>query len=262
MMSYGNPCLELFFWYAIIFFHGNQGATAHPGRRGLLEGDLRAGVAQRRAGVDERARRAAWRSRPGSVSAMLKQLDELGLITHVPYRGVRLTDDGRRVALEVIRHHRLLESYPRRGARDALGSRARRGRGARARALGGARGADRGQARATRPSIPTAIRSRAPTSSSRSARRDSLDSLRARRRGRCSCACRTPTRRCCATWPSRGISPGDRFEVRERQPFGGPLFVRFGEREHAIGGQLARRDARRARPLDAAAARRRALGAR
>jgi Fe2+ transport system protein FeoA len=27
--------------------------------------------------------------------------------------------------------------------------------------------------------------------------------------------------------------------VRERQPFGGPLFVRFGSREHAIGGQLA-----------------------
>ena len=37
----------------------------------------------------------------------------------------------------------------------------------------------------------------------------------------------------------RGISPGDRFAVRERQPFGGPLFVRFGEREHAIGGELA-----------------------
>src|ERR1700690_1857912 len=48
---------------------------------------------------------------PGSVSAMLKRLDELGLITHVPYRGVRLTADGRRIALEVIRHHRLLESY-------------------------------------------------------------------------------------------------------------------------------------------------------
>src|SRR6202165_4327209 len=48
---------------------------------------------------------------PGSVSAMLKKLDELGLITHVPYRGVRLTADGRRLALEVIRHHRLLESY-------------------------------------------------------------------------------------------------------------------------------------------------------
>src|SRR5580692_4782915 len=54
---------------------------------------------------------------PGSVSAMLKRLDELGLITHLPYRGVRLTDDGRRIALEVIRHHRLLESY----LADALG---------------------------------------------------------------------------------------------------------------------------------------------
>src|SRR5579863_5473489 len=48
---------------------------------------------------------------PGSVSAMLKKLDELGLITHVPYRGVRLTPAGRRLALEVIRHHRLLESF-------------------------------------------------------------------------------------------------------------------------------------------------------
>src|SRR5579863_7925780 len=48
---------------------------------------------------------------PGSVSAMLKKLDELGLVTHEPYRGVRLTESGRRVALEVIRHHRLLESF-------------------------------------------------------------------------------------------------------------------------------------------------------
>ena len=48
---------------------------------------------------------------PGSVSAMLRKLEELGLITHVPYRGVRLTDKGRRVALEVIRHHRLLELF-------------------------------------------------------------------------------------------------------------------------------------------------------
>src|ERR1700733_11009430 len=48
---------------------------------------------------------------PGSVSAMLKRLGELGLIEHHPYRGVRLTEDGRRVALEVIRHHRLLELF-------------------------------------------------------------------------------------------------------------------------------------------------------
>src|SRR5205807_7090457 len=48
---------------------------------------------------------------PGSVSAMLRKLDELGVITHVPYRGVRLTASGRRLALEVIRHHRLIESF-------------------------------------------------------------------------------------------------------------------------------------------------------
>jgi DtxR family transcriptional regulator, Mn-dependent transcriptional regulator len=40
----------------------------------------------------------------------------------------------------------------------------------------------------------------------------------------------------------RGISPGDRLSVRERQPFGGPLLVSFadGACEHAIGGRLAR----------------------
>src|SRR5581483_1083013 len=46
-----------------------------------------------------------------AVSAMVKKLDSLGYVTHVPYRGVRLTGDGRRVALEVLRHHRLLETY-------------------------------------------------------------------------------------------------------------------------------------------------------
>ena len=47
----------------------------------------------------------------GSASAMLKRLGSLGLVTHVPYRGVRLTDQGRRVALDVLRRHRLLERF-------------------------------------------------------------------------------------------------------------------------------------------------------
>ena len=42
---------------------------------------------------------------------MVKRLDEMGLVTHVPYRGVQLTPTGVRLALEVIRHHRLLELY-------------------------------------------------------------------------------------------------------------------------------------------------------
>src|SRR5437660_2311277 len=48
---------------------------------------------------------------PGSAPGMVKRLAELGLVEHEPYRGVQLTEDGRRVALEVIRHHRLLELY-------------------------------------------------------------------------------------------------------------------------------------------------------
>ena len=46
-----------------------------------------------------------------SATAMTKRLDELGLVERLPYRGVALTDDGKRAALEVLRHHRLLERY-------------------------------------------------------------------------------------------------------------------------------------------------------
>jgi DtxR family transcriptional regulator, Mn-dependent transcriptional regulator len=46
-----------------------------------------------------------------SATAMTKRLAELGLVERAPYRGVALTDDGRLSALEVLRHHRLLERY-------------------------------------------------------------------------------------------------------------------------------------------------------
>ena len=46
-----------------------------------------------------------------SASAMVKKLAALGLAEHAPYRGVTLTHAGELVALEVIRHHRLLELY-------------------------------------------------------------------------------------------------------------------------------------------------------
>ena len=46
-----------------------------------------------------------------SASAMVKKLTALELAQHERYRGVELTDAGERVALEVIRHHRLLELY-------------------------------------------------------------------------------------------------------------------------------------------------------
>ena len=46
-----------------------------------------------------------------SATNMLKKLDALGLADYVPYRGAALTPSGRKIALEVIRHHRLLETY-------------------------------------------------------------------------------------------------------------------------------------------------------
>ncbi len=48
---------------------------------------------------------------PPSATAMVKRLAALGLADHVPYRGVRLTRRGERIALEVLRHHRLIELY-------------------------------------------------------------------------------------------------------------------------------------------------------
>jgi DtxR family transcriptional regulator, Mn-dependent transcriptional regulator len=48
---------------------------------------------------------------PASASAMVKKLAALDLAVHEPYRGVTLTAAGEKVALEVIRHHRLIELY-------------------------------------------------------------------------------------------------------------------------------------------------------
>jgi DtxR family Mn-dependent transcriptional regulator len=48
---------------------------------------------------------------PATATAMLQKLAGLGLASYVPYKGVTLTPAGEKVALEVIRHHRLIEAY-------------------------------------------------------------------------------------------------------------------------------------------------------
>ncbi len=174
---------------------------------------------------------------PGSVSAMLGKLDELGLATHVPYRGVRLTADGQRVALEVIRHHRLLESF----LANALGMPWDRVH-AEAEVLEHVLSEDLEQLIADKLGNPTVDPHGDPIPSAdleleeRPTR--SMESLQEGEEGvfvRVSDSDPEMLR----YLGSCGISPGDRFAVRGRQPFGGPLFVRFGEQEHAIGGQLA-----------------------
>jgi DtxR family Mn-dependent transcriptional regulator len=63
----------------------------------------------------ERVTTSALAARMGvsapSATAMTKRLADLGLVERSPYRGVALTEDGNRGALEVLRHHRLLERY-------------------------------------------------------------------------------------------------------------------------------------------------------
>jgi DtxR family Mn-dependent transcriptional regulator len=48
---------------------------------------------------------------PASASGMLRRLADEGVVEYAPYRGARLTPEGERIALEVIRHHRLLELF-------------------------------------------------------------------------------------------------------------------------------------------------------
>ena len=54
---------------------------------------------------------------PASVTSMIKKLSEKNLITHKRYQGVKLTKSGLKIALEIIRHHRLIELY----LKEALG---------------------------------------------------------------------------------------------------------------------------------------------
>jgi DtxR family Mn-dependent transcriptional regulator len=174
---------------------------------------------------------------PGSVSAMLKRLGELGLITHVPYRGVRLTIDGQRLALEVIRHHRLIESF----LADALGMPWDRVH-AEAEVLEHVLSEDLEELIAAKLGHPTVDPhgDPIPTVELELEERATycMEGLQPGDEGlfvRISDSDPAMLR----YLADRGISPGDRFAVRERQPFGGPLFVVFGDREHAIGGQLA-----------------------
>jgi DtxR family Mn-dependent transcriptional regulator len=173
----------------------------------------------------------------GSVSAMLRKLDELGLTTHVPYRGVRLTDDGRRLALEVIRHHRLIESF----LADTLGMPWDRVH-AEAEVLEHVLSDDLEELIAAKLGHPTVDPhgDPIPTADLELDERptERLESLEPGEQGlfvRVSDSDPEMLR----YLAERGISPGERFAVRDRQPFGGPLFVRFGEREHALGGELA-----------------------
>jgi DtxR family Mn-dependent transcriptional regulator len=175
---------------------------------------------------------------PGSVSAMLKRLDELGLISHVPYRGVRLTESGRRIALEVIRHHRLLESY----LAEVLGMPWDRVH-AEAEVLEHVLSDDLEALIDAKLGSPTIDPHGDPIPSPQYDLHESettrLDELPIGARGRfVRVSDSDPEMLRYLT--EHGIALGEDLEVVERQPFGGPLFVRFGKQTHALGDGLTR----------------------
>jgi DtxR family Mn-dependent transcriptional regulator len=172
-----------------------------------------------------------------SASSMVKRLDGLGLVAHVPYRGVRLTRPGRRLALEVLRHHRLLERYlveelgvPWDRVHDeaeVLEHVLSEDLEARIAAkLGHPRHDPHGDPIPTEDGVVDEGETRAladlePGDRATFTRVSDSDPAKLRYLG------------------EQGIAPGMPLEVVGLEPFGGPVRVRLGGREHALGQELA-----------------------
>lgn len=175
---------------------------------------------------------------PGSVSAMLRKLVELGLTEHVPYRGVTLTPQGRAVALEVIRHHRLIELFLAKTL-DMPWDRVHE----EAEVLEHVLSEDLERLISAKLGDPKIDPHGDPIPSAQldlsEVLTHSLDSLQAGQGGvfvRVSDSDPEMLRYLSA----RGIAPGDRLQVLERQPFDGPLLVSFEGVDQTIGGKLAK----------------------
>jgi DtxR family Mn-dependent transcriptional regulator len=172
-----------------------------------------------------------------SASGMVKRLGELGLVEHQPYRGVSLTSEGRRVALEVMRHHRLLELY----LFQSLGVPWDRVHDE-AEVLEHVLSEELEELIAAKLGHPTHDPHGDPIPTRELTIEEtpsvSLQALGIGARG-------TFTRvsdsnpEMLRFLADRGIAPGDRLEVVDKQPFDGPLFVRFGDAVHVLGGALA-----------------------
>jgi DtxR family transcriptional regulator, Mn-dependent transcriptional regulator len=174
---------------------------------------------------------------PASASAMAKKLAERGLAEHVPYRGVRLTTDGERVALEVLRHHRLLELY----LNEHLGVPWDRVH-EEAEALEHVLSEDLEARIAAKLGNPT----HDPHGDPIPALDLSIDEGTTQSLADLAPGDRGTFVRVSDSDPDmlrfldeRGVHVGSRFEVVERQPFGGPLTVRFGKTREVLGGGLA-----------------------
>jgi DtxR family transcriptional regulator, Mn-dependent transcriptional regulator len=173
----------------------------------------------------------------GSVSAMVKRLAERGLAEHAPYRGVTLTRDGERVALEVMRHHRLLELYLMTHL-DVPWDRVH----AEAEALEHVLSEDLEERIASKLGHPTHDPHGDPIPDPDLVLVEddtrSLDELEVGHRGRFVRVSDTDPEML-RYLGARDIGIGDEVEVLDRQPFDGPMTVKVGQAVHVLGGGLA-----------------------
>jgi DtxR family Mn-dependent transcriptional regulator len=174
----------------------------------------------------------------GSVSAMVRKLAEVGIVEHEPYRGVRLTDRGRRLALEVLRHHRLLELF----LAEELGMSWDRVHDE-AEVLEHVLSEDLERLIAARLGDPRVDPHGDPIPTPEfeidERQTASLEELPAGAVGRFARVSDSDPEML-RYLSQQGIEIGDRIEVTGRQPFGGPVFMRVQDRELPLGGQLAR----------------------
>jgi DtxR family transcriptional regulator, Mn-dependent transcriptional regulator len=175
---------------------------------------------------------------PASASAMIKRLSELELVEHERYHGVRLTRAGERIALEVIRHHRLLELY----LAEALGMTWDRVHDE-AEVLEHAISPELSDLIAAKLGEPTRDPHGDPIPSRDGAVQEApMVSLRALEVGATGVFARVSDSNpdLLRFLSQKGISPGMRLEVVDKDPFDGPLYVRFGEEVHALAGAATR----------------------
>jgi DtxR family Mn-dependent transcriptional regulator len=174
-----------------------------------------------------------------SASSMIKRLDGLGLVEHVPYKGVVLTDRGMKVALEVLRHHRLLERY----LAEELGVPWDRVHDE-AEVLEHVLSDELEELIAAKLGNPTIDPhgDPIPTAELKIVERATvgMDGLEVGDTGRFVRVSDSDPEML-RYLGARGIAPGDAFEVLDKQPFGGPVFARFGQGPdvHPLGGRLA-----------------------
>jgi DtxR family transcriptional regulator, Mn-dependent transcriptional regulator len=174
---------------------------------------------------------------PASASGMLKRLADEGVVEYEPYHGARLTPNGERIALEMIRHHRLLELFLAEVLEmpwDRVHAEAEVLEHHISEELEELIAAKLGQPALDPHGDPIPDRDLAVTAEELV----SLSNLEPGERGifaRVSDSDPSMLR----YLAQREIQPGDRLLVQSREPFGGPLIVEIDGQEHPLGPQLA-----------------------